>query len=79
MQGVNVMDFLEEEYFTTRSLAARYKVAYQTVQKWLEEGLFSKPGTVTVYKLPNDRVTRITATGVAYFESLIEVKRGKDE
>lgn len=73
------MDFINEEYFTTRSLAARYKVAYQTVQKWVDEGLFSKPGEVTVYKFPGDRVTRITATGVAYFESQIEVKRGKDE
>ena len=68
--------FLDEDSYTIRSLARRYKVAYQTVGSWVEQGLFSKPNCITVYKLPGHKETRITQTGVNYYDEQIQVIRG---
>ncbi len=70
------VDFLDEPYFTIRALSEKYGVAYQTAQKWVEEGRFSRPDTITVYKLPGDNKTRITQSGVDYFNTQITVVGG---
>ena len=70
-------DFLDEESYTIRALAKRYKVAYQTVEKWVNQGLFNKPNCITVYKLPDHKETRITQTGVNYFNDQITIIGGR--
>jgi hypothetical protein len=69
-------EFLDEEWFTTRALAIRYHVSYQTMKAWVMSGRFSHPDKITVYKLPGDKVTRITQSGVDYFNEHIEKIRG---